>query len=227
MRSTPGQTSSTFERATPGAVIGASATSVASDGTQERQRVVATSIHPARGDGKAVRPELLVQGTKVELDADFCQDLRASGKDPRQIDRGEHRIDVTPGAQPHLHAVLVGVPSRDVSEVVGADATAVELPSQNLDEVKVELGRDSPAVVVRRQQPVRVLDQVSAKKEVVTRRHRLPNPVEECMPFVRLEVADGAAEKRAQSPSASAGKRRKWVAELAPKGVDSDVSVAP
>ena len=71
------------------------------------------------------------------------------------------------GAQPHLDALLVGVPARDVLERVEVEI-GVEFAIDHREHVAVEPRRYARTVVVGAHQPIDVLDQVGAQQQAVT-----------------------------------------------------------
>ena len=109
------------------------------------------------------------------------------------------RVDVAPGAQPHLDPAALRIPPRDVLEIIGVEPARAEFGAQHLDEVAIERGGHACRVVVGSGEPRRRLDQVGADQEVVARCHCRPDAVEELAPFVLIEVADRSAEERDQA----------------------------
>ena len=69
-------------------------------------------------------------------------------------------------AELHLYPLALGVPDRDVLELLDIEV-GPQLPVDDLQDVAVELGRDSGRVVVGAQQPAGVFHQVGAEQEHV------------------------------------------------------------
>ena len=91
----------------------------------------------------------------------------------------------------------MGVPERHVGEPADVEVgpeVAVEHPQAVADEL---LG-DAAGVVVGRDQPVGVLDQVGAEQQPVAGLAGVGERAEEGAPLLDVEVADGAAEERDQ-----------------------------
>src|SRR3954468_22096000 len=105
-------------------------------------------------------------------------------------------MDVAVGPQPHLDPAARGVPAGDVLARRRLASDGAELAPQHVDEVAVERRGDTATVVVRRHQPLRVLDETGAEQEVVTRVHGFAQPGQEEGALLLVEVADRAAEER-------------------------------
>ena len=102
---------------------------------------------------------------------------------------------------------------------------SVQLAVEHPEHVAVELGGDAGRVVVGRDQASRVLDEVGAEQQRVTREQGRREVVEQTSAIGGLVVADRAAEERNEPPAAG-GDRAEVVVEVADDAVDLEAGVA-
>src|SRR4051794_21122416 len=165
----------------------------------QRDGEVARRVRPGLDQPESVVLELAAQTLRVELDADLGAQLGTGREIPDEVDRTQNSVDVALRTQPHLDSAPALVPSCDVIERCWIEAGAVQLSTQDLDQVAVEGGGDAAAVVVGSDEALGILGEICAEQEVVARRHRRADPAEERRPLVVVEVADRPAEERDQA----------------------------
>ena len=171
-----------------------------------------TCIRQFRGD--AVGPELARH---------LGEHLLAVGEVDGQVKRRRPAPAAPLSPQPHLDALLVGVPLRDVLEGVEVEV-GVEFAVDHRQHVAVEPRGHAGTVVVGTHQPAGVLDQVGAQQQAVAGLQRLRQRGQEFGARPRCQIADRRAEERDQPP-ADAGNLAEVFLEIAAYGVDFDARV--
>src|SRR4029079_12981076 len=126
-------------------------------------------------------------------------------------------------AQPHLDALLAGVPPRNVPERAEIEI-CVQFPIDYREHVAVELRCDAGTVVVGAYQPTRVLDEVGAEQQAVARLQRVRQRSQEILSRSRCQVADRRAEKYHQTP-ADARYLAEMLLEITTHRIDFDTRV--
>jgi len=101
---------------------------------------------------------------------------------------------VADGAQSHLHPLGLGIPNGDMSKILWIDV-APKLTVDNSQHVPVKGSRHALMVIVGRDQPLGVLDQIHAQQQGISRFHHPSQGRKEARPRERRKVADGAAKK--------------------------------
>ena len=154
----------------------------------------ASSVHqcvrrrPAAASSSATPSGRNLHDTSVSISSPAAKStVRSSAVDPHLLR--------TACAQPHLDALLVGVPPGDVLERVEVEV-GVEFAVHHGEHVLVELRGHARGVVVGPHQAVGVLDQVGAEQQGVTRLQAVGQRGEELGARPGGEVADGRAEER-------------------------------
>ena len=140
------------------------------------------------------------------------QDTSVSISSPvGEVDGQVQRADIDPlcarGTQPHLDALLVGVPPGDVVERVEIEV-GVEFSVDHREHIAVELRGYARTVVVGTHQPVDILDQVGAQQQAVAGLQGVRQRGKELGARTRRQIADRRAKEGDQPAADRAGSCR-------------------
>ena len=135
---------------------------------RQRQPEVSRPIGPPMGAPQARGGQLRRHALGPELARHLGEHLLARGEVDGQIQRADAHPLSGARPQPHLDALLVGVPPGHVLEGLEVEV-GVELAVDHREHIAVEPRRHARAVVVGADQPAGVLDQVGAQQQGVAR----------------------------------------------------------
>ena len=98
-------------------------------------------------------------------------------------------------SHPNIDPFVIGIPIGNMFELIQVKIS-VQLAIEHREHVQVELCGDTLGIVVRRPQPIRILDQVGSQQEGAARFKGSDDVGDESFTSAWFEVSNGAAQER-------------------------------